>query len=270
MAAEIIWTFSTGRSGYAVVRSSSGTIHNRVSDAFEAYDQANFLTYQRSGREQSSGRIYVADFPSTAPMGYYNIEARDQVGGSGLQSDMVVAVGELWWNGSAVITAVDLRSGHQAVSGVLIASGGVLGSNVSGVLIASGGVTAANVSGVQPASGFATTVQVSGFATTSQLEAYLPVRLIKNTAFSGFVFKMDLSGTIGLPLTSGNLTAQRTSGALKGFANLAANPAEIGNGWYRQNYTAADLNDDAIGFKFTENSGRGVQRDFTVITQRSG
>lgn len=558
MAAEIIWSYVTGKSGYAIVRSSSGTIFNRVSEAFEDYDAANYLTYQMSGQEQSSGRTYVADFPSviTTP-GYYNIEAREQIAGSGLQSDQPIAVGEIWWNGTAVILAADLRSGHRSVSGVLIASGGVVPGLISGVFTQSGIATAvqvsgiatgfAFVSGVSPASGYATAVQVSGlatyanisgitqafvsgvwvqsgiatsvqvsglakttdlsgnhvviasgvqhgglgtqlrldsttltpalymtnssgkvvliertagtnqpavhvwvrsgltgsnneavylevgdgfgefpagnalklmgggirdglditggasggaavdilgqgksfglrifggtdggdavkfepqasgaralnlvgdfhvrsgihsltfnisggiqtnsgligpvgwlssginslsgiqasmsgvtiasisglftqsgiatavqvsgvlsgithanisgvliasgYATASQLESYLPVRLVKDSAFSGFVFKMDLSGTIGLPLTSGNLTAQRTSGATKGFADLPNAPIEIGAGWYRQNFVADDLNDDAIGFKFTDNSGRGVQRDFTVITQRSG
>lgn len=231
MPNEIQWTYTTGQSGYALLRSSSGTIWNGSS--FESYTPANYATYRIPGSEQGSGGCYFADFPTgiTTP-GIYNVVVKQQITGSGAQSDFSIACGEIFWNGSAVIPAVDLRSGPLAISGAF--------------------------------------VQVSGMATALQLEAYLPIRLTKNTAFSGFVFKMELSGKPGIGISGGNLTGQRTSGPTKGFANLAFTPVEISAGWFRTNFTAADVNDDAIGYKFTENSGRGTQRDFTVITQRSG
>lgn len=219
MASEIIWTYRTGASGYALLRSSSGTIFNRVGGAFEAYTATNYFDYQLSGREQSSGSTYTADFPTaiTTP-GYYNLEARDQVAGSGLQSDQVVSEGELWWNGGAVIPAVDLRSGQVATSGTIPTSGFATAVQVSGVATGF-----AFVSGVFVQSGIATSVQVSGLATYANIsgitQAFVSGALFASGGAVGWLLSgaASLSGIVansGIFIQSGIATSVQVSGLM--------------------------------------------------------
>lgn len=269
MASEIQWDFVTGRSGYALLRSSSGTIFNRVGGAFESYTAGNYLEYQLSGREQSSGGCYTADFPAaiTTP-GYYNVEARDQIGGSGVQSDEPVMKGNLWWNGAAVGIQAGVLSGSLQVSGLFIQSGLATAVQVSG--IATGN---AFVSGVLIQSGIATAVQVSGLATLASvsglrsfIEGFLPVRLKKNVAFNNFPFLMVSSGT-RLPATGLTISGMAMlDGAA--FADLTNSASEVSDGWYKINLAAADLNADSVGLKFV--AAGASQRDITIVTQASG
>lgn len=295
MASEIQWNWITGKSGYALLRSSSGTIYNRVADAFEAYNVANYFLYQLSGREQSSGGCYTADFPATVTIpGFYNVEAKDQVAGSGLQSDLAIATGGLWWNGSAVIPAVDLRSGQVSVSGVFAQSGlatavqvsGIATGSafVSGVFVQSGiatsvqvsglmqasGVLTANASGVLTASGFATAVQVSGLATLASLSGFLPVQLPRGVAFNNFPFPLYMSGTMqGLSGGAASISGQisRDGGS---FGLLQSGTySEMGFGWYSLLYlTSGDLNGNSVALRFNL-SGADV-RDITIVTQKPG
>ena len=249
MAAEIQWSYSRLLSGYASVRSSSGTIFNRATGLFEAYTAANYLDYQLSGREQSSGGVYVADFPSaiTTP-GYYNIVAREQVAGSGLQSDLIVAEGELWWNGGAVIIAGEMRSGHMAVSGV------------------------------QPASGFATSVQVSGLATYANIsgitQAFVSGALFASGGAVGWLLsgKESLSGIIansGIFIQSGYATAVQVSGIATGFAFVSGvQPASGFATAVQVSGVATYANISGINHAFT--SGTITASGFATAVQVSG
>lgn len=86
-------------------------------------------------------------------------------------------------------------------------------------------------------------------ARTAKLDA-LPTRLRKNTAFANFQFLMvdetdHLSGKTGL-----TVTAQRVidNGSLAACTNT---PTEIGNGLYRIDLSASDLNGDIVTLLFT-------------------
>ena len=75
------------------------------------------------------------------------------------------------------------------------------------------------------------------------------MRLRKNVAFSNFAFQM-FDDTNHLPMTGLTITSQRSldGGVFAGATNSAT---EIGNGWYKLNLSAADMNADAIILRFT-------------------
>lgn len=78
----------------------------------------------------------------------------------------------------------------------------------------------------------------------------LPEGFKKNTAFSNFVFFMADSTDHVTGKTALTVTAQRSidGGAFAACTNAVA---EIANGWYKINLSAADLNGDSIALKFT-------------------
>lgn len=77
----------------------------------------------------------------------------------------------------------------------------------------------------------------------------LPEGLKKNTAFNNFEFEMTDAVT-HLPKTGLTITSQRSidGGAYAATTNAAV---EVGNGTYKINFSAADLNGDFITFRFT-------------------
>jgi hypothetical protein len=78
----------------------------------------------------------------------------------------------------------------------------------------------------------------------------LPSGVKKNTALNNFEFLMISSTDHVTPKTGLTITAQRSidGGAFAAAANAAA---EVGNGIYKINLAAADLNGDIITLKFT-------------------
>jgi len=106
----------TGRTIYA-------TLHNRTSGyvwntsggtgAFESFVSGNWGNYQISLTEQGVSNYYVGNMPAAIPAGVYDIQARQQVGGSAAQTDPHVAGGEVQWNGSAPLPLSDLATSGQ-------------------------------------------------------------------------------------------------------------------------------------------------------------
>lgn len=91
-------------------------------------------------------------------------------------------------------------------------------------------------------------------------------RLKKNTAFTNFMIKMEL--TDGSPGTGLTVTVQR---AIDGgaFAALAVTTVtEISAGWYKFDLAAADVNGDAIAVKATATGAK--QLDLLILTQVAG
>lgn len=89
------------------------------------------------------------------------------------------------------------------------------------------------------------------------------VNLKKNTAFSAFPFTM-YNSTTHLPATGLTVTAERSiNGAA--FAACTNAVVEVGNGSYKIDLSAADMNGDSIKLKFTATGAD--QQDITVVTQ---
>jgi len=112
MAGEIQASYSTGKTVYCLIRDRTGNIWN--GSAFVSYLTANYSLYVVSLTEQGSASGYYAGtFPASAVAGIYNITAKNQSGGSPLETDATIAVGDLNWNGSATLPLSDLATSGQ-------------------------------------------------------------------------------------------------------------------------------------------------------------
>jgi hypothetical protein len=90
------------------------------------------------------------------------------------------------------------------------------------------------------------------------------LRINKNTALNNFSFLMVDSTDHVTPKTGLTVTAERSiDGAA--FAACANAVAEVGNGVYKINLAATDLNGDVITLKFT--AAGADQRTITIVTQ---
>lgn len=105
MANEIEISYVTGRTVYALIRSSSGTIYN--GSAFEAYVTANYTTYAVSMSEQgTASAVYTGNFPAISA-GPYNVLAKDRQTGTAAETDPTIGTDTLYWGGSAVSSLSD-------------------------------------------------------------------------------------------------------------------------------------------------------------------
>lgn len=114
MAGEIQASFQTGKTVYARIWNRTGSIYNTGTTAFETYNPANYANYPVSLSEQGSSAMYIGTFPvAIATGGVFSIQACQQIGGSPAQSDPIVAVGDIQWNGAATIPLSDLITSGQ-------------------------------------------------------------------------------------------------------------------------------------------------------------
>lgn len=105
MASEIQLAYGTsGRTLYAVVRSTTGTVWNGA--AFVAYNGANWTTYAVTMTEQGASGYYTGDFPAVAG-GVYDVEVRDRAGVTAATTDALAGSGDLQWSGTAVLSVYD-------------------------------------------------------------------------------------------------------------------------------------------------------------------
>jgi hypothetical protein len=94
--------------------------------------------------------------------------------------------------------------------------------------------------------------------------ASVSLRVQKNTALNNFMFFMRQEADHVSPATGLSVTAQRSiDGGL--FAACANAVSEVGDGVYKINLAAADLNGNVITLKFT--AAGADQRTVTIITQ---
>lgn len=91
----------TGKTIYALARSSSATIWNGTS--FVTYVSANYSTYAIALTEQGSSGFYSANCPAF-PAGLYDIECKEQTGGTPSETaDIIAGAGQINWNGTSII-----------------------------------------------------------------------------------------------------------------------------------------------------------------------
>lgn len=162
MAGELQFAYGTsGRTVYAVVRTTTGTVWNGT--AFAAFNAANWSTYAVSMTEQGASGYYVGNFPAVSA-GLYFVEVRDRAGGSPAVSDPVAGSGEVEWDGAAVvplssrstlvasdiITGTALNSANLNAFGLDYAENGQLNASVQSVV---GGVNVTQIAGSGPVDG---------------------------------------------------------------------------------------------------------------------
>lgn len=98
-------------SGNSLWSTSGGT------GGFENFTSGDWSSYAVGATEQGVSNFFVGDFPAAVPAGHYDVEARRQVGGSPLQTDGGVAVGDVEWGGAAVVPLAGLATSGQ-VAGI--------------------------------------------------------------------------------------------------------------------------------------------------------
>ena len=111
--------------------------------------------------------------------------------------------------------------------------------------------------------GYLDNLSAGAVATASALAAVaadLPSRITKNTALAGFTFPMFDSADHVTPKTGLTVTAQRSldGAALASCTNAVT---EIGNGLYKIDLAAGDLNGDIVTLRFTATGA-----DATILT----
>lgn len=87
-------------------------------------------------------------------------------------------------------------------------------------------------------------------------------RFAKNTAIANFQFVMT-DATTHAPKTGLTVTTQHNIDNA-GFASTTNSAVEVASGWYVINLSAADLNGNVIGFRFSATGADDL--DFTVVT----
>lgn len=116
MAGELQYSFSAGKTAYALIRNRIGQIWNTSggTGAFEAYQTSVYSSYAISVVEQgTASAFYVGNAPAALPAGTYGITGKQQIAGSVAESDPTVAVGNFEWNGTVAIPLSDLATSGQ-------------------------------------------------------------------------------------------------------------------------------------------------------------
>lgn len=121
MSNEVQLSYRASASVYFRIHSPfSGTIWNSSGGvgAFESYNSVNYPNYALSTVQlgTSGGSFYQGSFPSALPAGKWNVVALQQLGGSPVESDPVVAAGDEQWNGTKVLPLSDLATSGQISS----------------------------------------------------------------------------------------------------------------------------------------------------------
>lgn len=99
MANELIFSYPTGATLYALLFDATGQVYN--GSTFEAPASANWATYDIAMSEVATATgIYRASMPVVAA-GAYGWVVRKQAGGSPAVSDVVVGAGSIRWTGTA-------------------------------------------------------------------------------------------------------------------------------------------------------------------------
>jgi hypothetical protein len=122
MANEIQLAYgTTGRTLYAVVRTTVGTVWNGA--AFVAFNAPDWADYDVAMTEQGASGYYTGTFPVVAA-GTYNVEVRDRSGDSPAVTDPVAGGGDVNWNGTAVQSLSTVAFADGALTALSISDGG--------------------------------------------------------------------------------------------------------------------------------------------------
>lgn len=118
-------------------------------------------------------------------------------------------------------------------------------------------------------------VPLSNLTTSGQLAGFMPVKLAKGIALSGFQIYLKSSADHVTPLVSGTVSGQVSKNA-GNFGPLQSGGMinEVGLGFYSVNFTSGDLNADTLGLLFTATGLSGIGTSdplpLSIVTQKGG
>lgn len=106
------------RTVYSVIYNRTGQVWSTSGGmgAFENFTSGNWGSYAVSCSEQGVSNFYTSTFPTAIVPGVYGVIARNQAGGSPLQTDVQCAQGDFQWNGSVALPLSDLATSGQVGS----------------------------------------------------------------------------------------------------------------------------------------------------------
>lgn len=118
------------------------------------------------------------------------------------------------------------------------------------------------------------TLPLSDLATSGQLAGFMPIRLTKGHAYSGFPIYLKSSADHVTPLVSGICSGQVSKNGVAGYTALQSGVfVELGLGAYAVNLTSGDTNADSLMFIFTATGVSGGTSDplpIGILTQKAG
>ncbi len=129
MANEILFNFAAAQTVYFLIWNRLSQVWNGSS--FGAYATGSYSTYTNSAIELgSASSMYAGTFPATIVPGIYSVVAHKQVTGSPLETDPIIATGNIEWNGSALLPQSDLATSGQIATflPVKLAKGQMIGN----------------------------------------------------------------------------------------------------------------------------------------------
>jgi hypothetical protein len=139
MPKELDFTYDSGATTYVNLTNATGQWYNTVGASFEAFNGANWTDYDLAATEAGTSGAYFADMPSVGA-GVYHTQARRRAGGSPAQSDAIIAVGDVQWDGSRVVLPL---SAVTQSSKLVVSALGIADANLTeiagGILLASDG-----------------------------------------------------------------------------------------------------------------------------------
>ena len=112
MANEIWHSYDETKTLYALIwRQTDDKVYDAVAAAntFDTYTDADIDDYDIPLTNHADSDYHSVDFPSDITVGVYRVQVFEQVGGSiDADDDIVVAHGEIYWDGSAELNMSSL------------------------------------------------------------------------------------------------------------------------------------------------------------------
>jgi len=130
MANEIYWSFGEEYTLYALIwRKTDDKVWNNTDETWDTYTDADIDKYDVVLTNHVDSDYHSVDFPAAiTTAGVYRVQVVWQVGG-GIDADLdiVVANGELHWDGSAEIDLTAINNDQNIVTNVYDETEGVSG-----------------------------------------------------------------------------------------------------------------------------------------------
>lgn len=231
MANEVTVPHDTGRNVYMMVVSATGTFWNTSgTPALEVYNGSNITDYDIALSELGTASgLYQGSMPAVA-VGVYTLVICERTGASPAQTDAKIAIGQVYWNGSALIyfssnwnalvidSAGCVDASVEKWDDVAVASQDTTGYPVVTIKDGTGTGELALVSGVVDAN----VLQISGDATAADnLELFFDGAFVAGSVNDAGAAAGDFDGDAGLSATNdfyNGSVLNFTSGTLKGIA----------------------------------------------------